>query len=423
MKPWILLLISISLASPALGQTGKNVTKAVAKGVSRPRVSSVSRSAVRPVVRPPVAPAVPVSPGRVVASPVAATSSPALHQKLEEQLSAQLATRANLLQTQQALSFNSGFGKSVLYAPLEEPGKTGGFSVTVIEVEHGGQPEVFGVIASHVLPDSYYTYKESLKKDFHVTLTRPDGSEVRVAAHVVQTSPKSMLDISLVKFDPQYEALLEPLALSREPVTLQEHLFSYGYANGAMAQTPRTVQANSFLSVRTDQHIEGLRYGFCGSPLLDAQGRVKAIHTGTVEGKNGQADVSYGTHAGHIDLLVQAYHNNGLAVYNLEIDGQRIARLNVDEYISAVYIYDAQGKKLAQKNMEEKFSQSTLQKFIQENPSAAYVQLTSRKATWFEDDGWFILKEDRSKNDKTKRQHWYNLQTRQMEPQRPAVIK
>ncbi len=415
MKKLLVCLIVAVCAPVVWGQTGKQVVKGAGKAVAKPSVRA-GRPGMRGV---PHNPALRTAPAVRVPLRPASVPNPARHAQLEEQLAAQLATQQQLLQAQKDLSFGGGFGKSVLYAPLEEPGQTGGFTVTVIDVEG----EMFGVIASHVLPDSYYTYKASLKKDFHVQLKKADGSEVLLAAHVVQISPKSMLDISLVKFEPQAEALLTPLTLAQEPIQMGERLFSYGYANGSTTQTPRTVQANSFLSVRTTQHIEGLRYGFCGSPLLDANGQVKAIHTGTVEGKNGQADISYGTHAQHIPLLVQAYHNGGQAPYEVVVNGHTFARLNVDEYISAVYVYDAHGKKLAQKNMDEKFSQSTLLKLLQENPSAAYVQLTSRQATWFQDDDWFILKEDRSKNDKTKRQHWYNLQTRQIEPARPAVIK
>ena len=419
MKKVIIILLGV-VALPCAGQTSKNVVKATAKGLAKPPVKITMPHTAGVRRGPAVAARTPVPPVRVpTVTAIPAGRPAAAHSQLEEQLAAQLAVQQNLLRTQQDLSFESGFGKSVLYAPLEEPGKTGGFTVTVLNIEG----EMFGVIASHVLPESYYTYKESLKKDFHVTLKQADGSEVKVGAHVVQISPKSMFDISLVKFDPEAESLLSPLTLSTEPIALNERLFSYGFANGAAAQMPRNVQANSFVSVRTDQHIEGLRYGFCGSPLLDVNGQVKAIHTGTVEGKNGVADVSYGTHAKHIHLLVEAYRHQGQALYDLTIEGQRFARLNVDEYISAVYVYDANGKKLAQKNMDEKFSQSVLLKLLEQNPSAAYLQLTSRKAQWLQDDDWFILKEDRSKNDKTKRQHWYNLQTRQILPGRPEGIK
>ncbi len=318
------------------------------------------------------------------------------------------------------VGFGGGFGKSVLFAPVEKEGKDGGFSVTALEVNG----EIFGVIASHVLAESYYTYSVSLHKNFHLHVLQPDGSTALLEAHVVQVAPRSMLDVSLVKFSPQAEALVHPLSLADAPAQPGELLFSYGFANGEAQQIERTVSKNSFISVRTDQNLTGKRAGFCGSPLLDAAGNIKAIHTGTLENRSGTEAVSYGTHARFIRLLVEAYHNNGQAEYDLTIDGQTFARLNVDEYISAVYLYDANGKRIIQRNWEEKFSQSALLNMLEENPQAAYLQFTSRKAHWETDnDGDSILKEDRSKNDKTKRQHWYNLQTREILPIRPGIIK
>lgn len=329
----------------------------------------------------------------------------------------ELASEQNLLNT---VGWGGGFGKSVLFAPVETAGKEGGFSVTAVEIDG----EIFGVIASHVLAESYYTYSVSLHKNFHIQMPLADGSTARVEAQVVQVSPRSMLDISLVKFSPQAEPFLSPLSLSKEGAQPDELLFSYGFANGEGQQIERIVKQNSFISVRTDQNLTGKRSGFCGSPLLDAQGQIKAIHTGTVENRSGTDAVSYGTHARFISLLVEAYHNDGQALYDLEIEGHTLTRLNVDEYISAVYLYDASGKRILQRNWEEKFSQSALVRMLEENPQAAYLQFTSRKAHWETDnDGDSILKEDRSKNDKTKRQHWYNLQTQEILPARPGIIK
>ena len=326
-------------------------------------------------------------------------------------------------QEQQELEFRTGIGKSVLFAPVEGPEKTGGFSVTAVRTNVNGQEEIFGVIASHVLPESYYTFNASLKRVFHVQVKQLDGTVRLLEAEVVQISPRSMLDISLVKFSPQAQALVRPLSLSDEPARINEPLFSYGHRAGIPDKEERIVQNNSFISTRTDQNLEGAREGFCGSPLLDIQGQVKAIHTGTRSAKNTE-DISYGTHAHFINLLVEAYHNQGQASYDLVIDGQNIAQLNVDEYISALYLFDETGKRVAQTNLEDKFSQSLLLKMLEENPQAAYLQITSRKAHWETDkDGDSILKEDRSRNDKTKRQHWYNLQTQQRESTRPDIIK
>lgn len=346
---------------------------------------------------------------------------------LMEQIQTEIFTQEQLLQEAAGYQFGGldrGFGKSVLFAPVEHPDKVQGFSVTVFKTTYQGKEETFGVIASHVLPESYYTFSSSLQRNFQVHVQQADGTSVLIPASVVQISPRSMLDISLVKFPAEAENLLSPLELADTPAQIDEILLSYGFALGQPHDPiQRQVHNTSFISVRTDQHLDGSRQGFCGSPLLDSSGKIKAIHTGTLERKN-QPDVSYGTHAQFINVLVEAYHNNGQAHYDLIINDQTLARLNVDEYISAIYLYDENGKRLAQKNIEDKFSQTTLTTMLADNPRAVYLQLTSRKAQWEVDqDEDAILKEDRSKRDTTKQQHWYNLQTQQIEETRPSIIQ
>ncbi len=313
------------------------------------------------------------------------------------------------------------FGQRVLFAPVEA-NPASGFSITIFKTSYQGQEEIFGVIASHALPESYYTLHNSLHRNFQAYVQQPDGDIKEIPGTVVQISPRSMLDISLVKFPQEAQQGLRPLELADAPVQSYEVLYSPGFAAGLPSEETRTVTKLSFLSVQTDQNLPGERYGFCGSPLLDSQGKIKAIHTGTKESADAP-QVSYGTHAHFINLLVQAYHQGGQALYDLNIKGHTLARLNVDEYISAISLYDAQGKRLAQKNLEDKFSQTTVESMLESNPQARYIQLTSRKAQWVTDnDGDSILKEDRSKHDTSKRHHWYNLQTKKIEPQRPDII-
>lgn len=317
---------------------------------------------------------------------------------------------------------NGGFGRSVLFAPLVSTEELG-YSVTVFETSTNGTREIFGLLPSHSLPYDYYHAKESVSKQFQVKVKLPNGTERFFPAEVVQISPESMLDISLVKLSPEAESFVSPLQLAETNARMNEKLHSYGFAAAQETEIDRTVNNESFLSVRTNQAIEGDREGFCGSPLLDMQGRIKAIHTGTVEGNGTKPDVSYGTHVSFIRTLLEGYYNNGVARYDLVLNEHAIANLNVDEYISAFYLFNEQGKRIVQQNFDGKFSQSTILNAIKDNPEAAYLQLTSRTAQWVEDRGVSILQENRGKTDKTKRQHWYNLQTHQIEPQRPAIIK
>lgn len=338
-----------------------------------------------------------------------------------------------LLTEQEGLLFDRDFGKSVLYAPLLATEELG-YTVTVVKVGE----EVFGVLPSHALPDANYA---NLSKQFYVRMTDASGNVHRLPAEVVQISPESMLDISLVKFAAQDEALLRPLQLADAPAQLGEELYSFGYAAGKPTLITRSVNSQAFLSLRTNQAIEGAREGFCGSPLLNANGEVVAIHTGTVEYKGDKADVSFGTHASFIQKLVDAYHNNGTALYDLALDGHTIARLNVDEYVSAYRVFDANGKLLVQKNIEGKYSESQLRQAMQQHPQGKYLHITTRKAQWKFDPVSSnrlseqtldmldnptqveVLHENRTRSDKTKVQHWYNIETQQIEPQRPSVIK
>ena len=320
------------------------------------------------------------------------------------------------------VGINGGFGRSVLFAPLNSTRELG-YSVTIFETEMAGKREIFGLIPSHSLPYDYYHSGDSISKQFEVRVKLPDGSDRFFPAEVVQISPESMLDVSLVKLSPEAEAFVSPLQLAETNASLNENLHSYGFAAAQETEIDRTVNKESFLSVRTNQAIEGSREGFCGSPLLDMQGRIKAIHTGTVEGNGVKPDVSYGTHVSFIRTLLEGYYNDGVAKYDLILNGHAVANLNVDEYISAFYLFNEQGKRIVQQNFDGKFSQSTILNAIKDNPEAAYLQLTSRTAQWVEDRGVSILQENRGKTDKTKRQHWYNLQTHQIEPQRPAIIK
>lgn len=346
-------------------------------------------------------------PGRSGAIPNAAEQA-ALRAQIQAQAQRNIELRRQLWNEK----FNSGIGKSVLYAPVIGHEDVA-FSVTVIESDG----EVFGVVASHALQEDFLHREGSLPKNFRARVLLPNGTTRYIPAQVVQSAPQSMLDISLVKFEPQDEALLKPLELAANQAQETETLFAFGFGLGQPKTGEHTVHEKALVSVRTDNAIAGNHDGFCGSPMLDGTGKLKAIYTGHKD------DVSYGTHATFIPKLIEAYHAQGQAQYDLVLGPHTVTRLNVDEYISAVNLFDANGKKIFEHNFRDKFSQSVVLSALEDHPQAAYLSLTSRKARWTQDNGEDVLMEDRSGRDKTKRQHWYNLQTQQIEPQRPAVIK
>ncbi len=313
--------------------------------------------------------------------------------------------------------FQTGIGKSVLFAPFEAD-TSNGFSVTVFKTNYQGMEEIFGVMASHALASNPAMLSSSIKKNFQVEVKLADGTTQLVSAQVVQSAPQSMLDLSLVKFDKQAENLLVPLELANTSLETEKVFASIGYKQGRAVVVDRIVKDFSFLSIRTNNPIEGNQNGFCGSPLLTDNNRIAAIHTGYV------GDISYGAQVQHIQTLLNAYHNAGNATYFLTINGQNLAQLDVDEYITSISLYDTENKRLFLHNYNDKFSQSVLTNALKENPQAQYLLINTRKAQWVQRNGTDYLVEDRrNKKDPTKRQHRYNLRTKQIEPTRPAVIK
>lgn len=350
-----------------------------------------------------------------------------LPRELKEKIYIHLWNKYPVLRAElQAQRFQSGIGKSVLFAP-DGWDPDVGYSVTVFKTTYDGQEEIFGIIPSHSLPlaDHYHDFTVGLDgTKLPIQFMHATGQEIHTTGTVVQVTSPSMLDITLIKLDPDILPLVQPLELAPDNAMLHERLFSYGYAAGTSTNIERTVNAQSFISIRTNQAIEGDRYGFCGSPLLDALGRVKAIHTGSVVGQEAKEDVSYGTNVEFIHKLVEAYHQGGQATYDLVLAKHKLATLNVDEYVADITLFDKQGNVLFVHNFEDKFSQSVVLNALKIYPNAAYVGLTSRTAQLVHTDRQgTILDEHRSTPDETKVEHWYNLQTRQILPARPESIK
>ena len=345
---------------------------------------------------------------------------------LESEVAAALAKRQALKQAQWEESFQTGIGKSVLFAP-DGWDPDVGYSVTVFKINYNGKEEVFGIVPSHSLPQAghFHDFTVGLDgKEFPIRLRHATGEEKEIAGTIIQVTPPSMLDITLVKLDPAALPYVQPLELADENASLQEVLFSYGYAAGTSTGVDRTVNAQSFISVRTNQTIEGDRYGFCGSPWLDANNKIKAIHTGSVVGVAGKEDVSFGTHVNFIRKLVDAYYHNGKSTYELVLGGHPLATLNVDEYIADVELLDKNNQVLFSHEFEGKFSQSIILNALKQFPQATYIKLTSRTAELVETkQQGTLLDEHRATPQQTQRQHWYNLQTRQILPGRPEEIK
>jgi len=322
---------------------------------------------------------------------------------------------------------HQGLGQTVLLIPdaakekyplVFEPGEEPGFSMSIIKKMYNGKEEIFGIIATHAIPNNIIEapYKFGVTRKFQAKLPLTDGTERVISAQVVQISPVSMLDISLVKFDPEVEHLLKPMEYISQPPKVDQTVFSFGFANSTPVLSSRVVKKNSNFSIQTTKIEVGKNSsGYCGSLVFNEEGQAIGIHTGSIN------DISYATHAHFIDNLIEAYHNNGKSVYNLELNGHVLTTINVDEFISSFSLVDENFEILYKHEagvnvygVPTRYSETRIQQALAAHPEAKYLILHSRKAYWEPAKaGEFALIEDTKPfptvQNKT-REHIYDLE-------------
>lgn len=129
------------------------------------------------------------------------------------------------------------------------------------------------------------------------------------------------------------------------------------------------------ISIRTDFSVpQDERVGLCGSAVLNAEGELVGIHTGSLHNKNeGQTDVAFATHAHYIHNLVHAYHNGGKGAVPFLFRDRRVMDMDMDEYIAAVSLLDEKGKQIWLHNFESKFSYSAIETGLAQSPARAFA--------------------------------------------------
>lgn len=281
------------------------------------------------------------------------------------------------------------------------------FSGAVFQTVYNGRREVYGVVASHALESGQFV----LGKTFTADIYEGEGRFRSVPVQVVQVSAPSMLDVSLVKFRPEDEILFRPLTISPAPFLEGNTAVSFGFADRKLVEIDeRTFRSATPLCRRTTMpYPRADRMGLCGSALVNEQGELIGIHTGSTYGKTSeQDDVGHATNASLLNVLVEAYHNDGQATFPLILNQQKVLDMRVDEYISYIRLYDENGKQLWQRGFESKFAYDNVNTKIAEL-APRVVELTVRRVHWdpAHPDN---LVEIRNSRDKTRRTYQYDFQ-------------
>lgn len=284
------------------------------------------------------------------------------------------------------------------------------FSGTVVSVPHNGQNEIYGIVATHTIASSP-AERDALHKNFTAVIYK-NGLPKEINVEIVAFSPRSMLDIALVKFPAEAEPFLAPYRLSPAIPKINEDLSSKGFNHKSAVHVPkRKIVGSTPISIRTDFSVpQDERVGLCGSAVLNAEGELVGIHTGSLHNKNeGQTDVAFATHAHYIHNLVHAYHNGGKGAVPFLFRDRRVMDMDMDEYIAAVSLLDEKGKQIWLHNFESKFSYSAIETGLAQKPGARFLQLTTRRAAWTQDGN--ALLENRNQTDRgPKTTYLYDLQ-------------
>lgn len=258
--------------------------------------------------------------------------------------------------------------------------KKSSFTGTLFHTKYQGQPELYGVIATHALADNGVNLVLGRK---FIADVYANGQWKQIPAEVVQLSAPSMLDVALVKFSPEDSQLLSGFSLATQAVKVGDRIQTLGLPRQATVYIPsRTVTEIAPLSLRAP--IYGPRedrLGLCGGAVANEQDELVGIYTGSRP--NGlKSTTGYATDARFLTKLVEAYHNDGQAFLPLELDGQKITDLRIDEYVYAVDFLDETLDVLGELSFYGKFSHNQVNNVLQKNPNIRYVELATAYVSW-----------------------------------------
>ena len=220
-----------------------------------------------------------------------------------------------------------------------------------------------------------------------------NGKEfVSVPAQIVQLGAPGFLDMALVKFRPEDEKLFTPLAISAKNPTWADTFQTQGFSS----QTPvyferRVFMGDTPFSIRTNMPWPREdRPGLCGAAVLNSRDKLVGIHTGSSYGQKEELDdFGFLTPARFLNNLVDAYHHQGISRFPIEFNGQKMLELNVDEYITKVYLLGEDKKAKTMVPFPGKFSYRRFSDAL-ETFSHAYVVFLVDHIFWDPNNSYLI---------------------------------
>lgn len=401
-------------------RAAEQVSKATSKGISRlPSVALPTKVKIPSAVTFPAGSSVPK-----LSSNISTLSSKV---QLQEALSQLQQLQQENLRLKNILATEVIPKDAYIFQAVESPkaaaniSGTNIFSGTVVSIPYNGKNEIYGVIATHAIAVSS-NEKDALHKTF-TAIVYKNGLPHEATVEVVAYSPKSMLDMALVKFPKDIESLLAPYSISEATPYLDNNLLSKGFTHSSAAAIPeRKVVGVTPISIRTTISMPAeKRPGLCGSAVLNDKGELVGIHTGSIHHTEDPGkDVAYATHAHYLYKLVEAYHNGGVAKVPFYFDDKPIFDMDIDEYLTAGSLLDENQKAIKNLTFESKFSYSKIKNAIADKPGGRYLQLTTRRAQW-DKDGLALIEGRTSSDHSIKTTYVYDLKEQKLIKKRQTV--
>lgn len=292
---------------------------------------------------------------------------------LHAQVPGKIATsiERGISQTQIAVERSAAAAKSVFRAYPQGREDRHALSGFVFKTNYYGREEIFGVIATHSVP---LTYKDPLGAYITARIT-VNGREKDIPGKMVQIASPMMLDMVLIKFNPEDEPLLTPLTLAEQEPAVEDKLQVTGYVQQELSFVLNkpllmsTLTSLRFPLNKTWRDVAGM----CGSPVLNEDGKVVGMFTGTGEESSSLSHTGFATKSSYLHTLVAAYHSGTeKATFPLMLGEHKIVDLHINEFVSNVYLQDEQGHRILRQNVHYKFPYNTL---MQHLPQARYITL------------------------------------------------
>lgn len=209
---------------------------------------------------------------------------------------------------------------------------------------HKGKTVLWGASAAHTV--------RHMGKDVTVTF-HLNGNEVSFPATVELTGRKFGLNAALIKLPEEAAQVALPFERATEALPTQASVFTYGFSAGKYKKTERRILFPGDERLLAEFPVFGQpKPGFCGSVVLNAEGRAVGIETGGYDARHTPwlqqtkqnfpslqfSRVSEIVPIRYLDVLLKEYYAPHTANRVILFSGIWVGSLGVDEFIERIYV-------------------------------------------------------------------------------------